>query len=92
MAQNSQCMQVTFMKIRCSESGLLESFKSLALFFLSNLVLFKDRINENKKGLELVTKFPSDCKTFRKIPFSVIDHLGNFDNLLKSISWVIHLV
>ena len=45
---------------------------------------FLDQIMENKWGLELVTSLPSGCKHVHKIPFLVIFHLGNFDDLVQS--------
>ena len=43
-----------------------------------------DQIVKNRMGLELVTNLTLGCKTFRKIPFVVIYHLENFDDLIQS--------
>ena len=42
-----------------------------------------DQTMENKWGLELVTSLASGCKHVHKIPFLVIFHLGNFDDLVQ---------
>ena len=42
---------------------------------------------KNKRDLELVTSLSLGCKNiFRKIPFLVIYHLGNFDDLMEVVS------
>ena len=43
-----------------------------------------DKDMKNRRGLDLVTSL-AGCKTcFKKIPFLVIFHLGNFDDLIQS--------
>ena len=45
---------------------------------------------KNRRGMELVTRLSSGCKiSLEKLPFVVIYHLGNFDNLIQGDFWVI---
>ena len=47
------------------------------------------KIMESNRSLELVIGLSGWRNMLRKIPFSVVDHLGNFDDLIQNGFWVI---
>ena len=61
---------------------------NLTLFCTQSLLM--DKIMKRERVLKLATSLSFICKTcLEKIPFLVIYHLGNFDDLIQSSFWLI---